>query len=260
MYRTFRKCRPVLYIFLIFSVVALFNCGEKLSRVTFSVKGETPNADGSFINRCCSDKIKLNLVKIVLGDFQLSAYSPDRDPEIDPNPVPLLPPGQTEVPADELGRGGRFPGLWALDITKGITPRMLPIGQVEPIPWQGIKFRMAPAVSGVRGLSGNDPLAKLTVYAEGTAITKKGGCDFTLKLLFSLGFSRRISFKPQPGMMHRNVIEINYSKWFDDISFQNICNARHVEITEKSHPKVAEKIRNAIPYSVNFKGGAPTVN
>jgi hypothetical protein len=248
----------------LFAILALsfsaMGCSQS-AQVIFSVASVSPSADGSFTNRCCGFHITPQQIRIVMGDFQLLDQPPERDPLPLGSLPPIIMPGEADWPSEKIGQQGKFPGLWAINITKGATPHQYPVGYLTPNSWQQIQLRLAPAISGVRGLTAGDPIAGRTLLFEATAQRDPLICKFRIRVAFELGLARRLDFQPQPSFVYRNTIEIDYSKWLDDIRFDEICPQQPqdtLQITNETHPQIVEQLRTAMPISFTTKIGAAT--
>lgn len=239
----------------------LMGCGGGTSQVTFSVVSVSPGQDGSFTNRCCGFTVKPKAIFMVLGDVHMLKEAPANDPTSFASLAPLLKPEDPDPQPEEIGNNGKFPGLWAINILKGAAIHNFPTGTVEAGSWKQVQIRMSPAGSRVRGTSSAPTISGKTLLFEGTATKDKIVCNFRMNISFELGVARQVNFDIQPELVYRNTIEIDYSTWFDDVRFQNICPAdttQVLEITNSSQPQIIENIKTAIPSSISVKIGAGT--
>ncbi len=239
----------------------LLGCGGGTSQVSFSVQSVAPGQDGSFVNRCCSFTVKPKAIFLVLGDVNMLQTAPENDPTAFASLVPLLKPEDPDPQPEEIGNNGKFPGLWAINITKGAAIHSFPVGTVPAGSWKQVQLRMSPAGGRVRGTSSAPEISGKTLLFEGTATKDQLVCNFRMNVSFELGVGRKIDFEMLPELVYRHTIEIDYSTWFDDVQFQNICPTdptQVLEITNASQPQIIENLKNAIPASVSIKLGAGT--
>ena len=236
-------------------------CGRSTSQVTFTVKSVSAKEDGSFVTNCCNFTVRPKAIFIVLGDIHLLKEAPQTNPQAFDSLTPLLTPGQEEPPPDDIGKEGKYPGLWAINITKDASPHLYPTGMVDAGTWSQLQVRMAPAGSGVRGKTSNPAIDGHTLLFEGTATKDKLVCNFRMRLSFELGVGQTIQFEVLPNYIYRNTIEIDYSTWLDDVPFQTICPTdptQTLDVTNTSHSEVIGNIRNAIPKTIKLTIGAGT--
>lgn len=242
----------------IFSLLVFTGCGQPKSSVTFSVQGFAKDSsgkiskDGSFRNKCCDFRIVPSQVWVVLGDIHLQKAAPSEDPKVFSSLQPLLSPGQS-LPASMIGQAGKFPGLWAINITPGTAPFKFPAGQVEVGNWKGIQMRLAPAVSGVKGIS--DPIREKTLLIKGTAEKGKIFCGFSAKLSFEQGMARNFDFRMTRETAYNHKILINYARWLDDINFEDLCvnSKQTIQINNTSHQQLGTKIKSTLPKTIELQ-------
>ncbi len=254
------RANTLLWVVLVSGLLCA-GCGNKTSQVTFSVKSVSTKEDGSFVTNCCSFVVKPKSIFMVLGDIHLLKKTPQTNPQIFDSLAPLLTPGSPAPPPEDIGKEGKYPGLWAFNITKNASPHLYPTGTVEAGTWKQLQIRMAPAGSGVRGTSSNPAIAGNTLLFEGSATKEKLVCNFRIKVSFELGVGREINFEVLPNLIYRNTIEVDYSTWLDDVPFPSICpkkNTQSLDITNTSHPQVIQNIRKAIPNTIRVRLGAGT--
>lgn len=228
-------------------------CGGAPAQVTFQIKGAAPSKDGSFTN-ASGWTIQPTDVRVVIGDFQLKREDLDEPFKLFSS-LPSLTPNGGEVKAEDLGKNGLFPGMWAVNILYNAEPQTLPTGRTRAANWQRVQFRMSPAVSGVRGLQPQDPLIQNTVYMAGQIRKDTSVCKIRLRASLELGLAGRIQFSTRSALIHRNIIEIRYAKWLDSIQFGTLCSSttkNTIDITSSSHPQIAESIRTSMLSSVRF--------
>lgn len=236
-------------------------CGPTTSRVSFAVKSVAPGQDGSFVNRCCNFTVKPKSIFVVLGDVHMRKEAPSQSLQIFGSLAPLIAPSEPEPPAEDIGKNGQFPGLWAINITKGANPHLFPSGQVDAGTWKQVQLRMGPAGQRVRGTSSNPAISGHTLLFEGTATRDKTVCNFRIQASFELGLGRAVTMDIQPDLIYRHTIEIDYSTWLDDVAFQTLCTentTQTIDISNAQNPQVIEKIKNAIPSSIAITVGAGT--
>lgn len=232
------------------------------AQVSFEVKGKAPTIDGNFTNKH-DWSISPSEVKIVMGDLHLMRQTLDQNLKVLSSIPPLVPAG-TEVPADEIGKFGRFPGMWAINIIhNNPNPHSFPTGAVEINQWNQLQLRMSPAVTGVRGITAGDALLQNTVLFAGSIRKQQAVCNIRVRAALDLGIATRTNFTTVSTLFHRNTIEIEYARWFDDVNFGTLCDANTtatIEIDNGSQPQIIEQIKTAIPSSLNFQFSAGTAN
>ena len=248
------KFFPLWFAFPLFiSGVLLSGCAD-FSQMSFEVKAIAKPArgealeDGSFINQCCDFRITPSQIWLVAGDVQLTSEEPQQDPQLFTSLKPLLEPGQN-IASEEIGKQGRFPGLWALNLTPGSKSHFYPAGQTEAGNWKTLKLRFGPGVRGVRGLA--DAITGNTMVFKGKAEKDAIKCGFTVQLNYEQGMARRIDFSNQTQQSYKHVIQINYALWLDDVRFQDLCkNKSDIVINKDNNPTYTAKIKDAIPNSI----------
>lgn len=236
-------------------------CGKSTSQVIFMAQSTSPGQDGSFINRCCGFTVKPKSIFLVMGDMHLLREAPTQSVQVFPSLSPLLTPGDPEPQPEEIGKDGKFPTMWAINITRGASIHKYPTGFVESGTWKQLQLRISPAGSTVRGTSSVPAISGKTLLMEGSATRDQLVCNFRLSVSFELGLGLTINFPMQPNLVYRHTLEVDYSSWFDDVAFQSICPkdvTQTLEITNASQPQIIENIKNAIPKSITVKIGAGT--
>lgn len=224
------------------------------AQVTFQLKGKTPSVDGSFSNQY-GWTISPTTVRVVIGDIHLKATPPDENLQVFSSLAPLVKLGE-EVKSEDIGKDGKFPGLWAINILQNAEPLTFPTGQVAAEGWQQIQLRMSPAVSGIRGLTANDPLAQQTLVIIGQIRKDTSACNIRLKVSTELGLGIKIDFATKSTLIHRNTIEISYDKWLQDVQFDKFCSPttqNTVELDATTAPSVTQTVINSIPQSISFQ-------
>jgi hypothetical protein len=248
--------QPLLrFTFLLFFASQFIGCGSS-AQVTFLLKGITPSVDGSFSNQSGWTIIPSE-VRIVLGDLHLKRETPERDLQVFSSLPPLLTPGE-QLAADQIGSQGRFPGMWAVNILQGATPHTYPSGNVEVANWNQIQLRMSPAVSGVRGITANDPLLQHTIFLAGQIRRDTASCNIRIRAPVEIGLAKRIEWTTKATLSYKNPIDVNYNEWLNDVQFGQLCTPTTkdtIDIDNQTQPAIIESIRSAITTSIDIKFG-----
>ncbi len=244
-----------LFFFVFFGVfTSFFSCAGHSIDVLFQVEGvalksdETPSPDGTFIVR--DFRIEPTNVQVVLGDVHLLTEEPPQDTKIYSSLPPLLAPGELIDPED-IGKKGRFPGLWAVDITPGQQPLSFAPGKMLSGQQKEIQLRFAPAVQGVLGIK-SESIRGYTLLFDANAQKDQKRCILNIRLSFEAGLGQRISFTVEDGKKYKNTILINYANWLKDLDLDNLCTQAQVKIDSSSHQHSATLIREAFLHSFKF--------
>jgi len=214
----------------------------------FEVVSSQSSQDGAFVVR--DFRIEPSNIQIVLGDIHLMTQDPPQDLKIYSSLAPLVAPNELVEPKD-IGKDGRFPGLWAVDLTPGQGVHSFAPGTMFSGIQKEIRLRFAPAVTGVLGIK-SEKLRGYTLLFDAHAQRDQTRCSLEVRLAFEGGIGQRISFLLEDGKKYKNTIQINYASWFKDIDFNALCSKSAVKINKNENQQSASFIRNAILHSIKF--------
>jgi hypothetical protein len=246
-----RALPSIFFLFLLFTMLTT-GCGTP-GKVAFELKGVSSEPDGAFTNGN-GFRVVPSRIQLVVGDWHLKLLNPDKELTEFANLAPLLKPGE-QIASDEIGKEGKFPGLWVVNLMPKAAPTLFPVGNVDMQLYQEIRWRLAPAVSGVRGLSTQDPVYQNTLAFVGSAQKGTTSCNFQLTTAFEKGLGNRISLKVTNASLTRYTIGVDYAVWFEDIDFSSVCkgSTNPVLLSNQSHPAIVDAIKKNITRSFRFQ-------
>ena len=246
-----RALPPIVLLFILLTSLTT-GCGTP-GKIAFEVKGISSETDGAFTNGN-GFRVVPTRIQLVVGDWHLQILNPSKELTEVANLAPLLKPGE-QIASDEIGKDGKFPGLWVVNLMPKAAPTLFPVGNVDMQQYQEIRWRLAPAVSGVRGLSTQDPVYQNTLAFVGSAQKGTTSCNFQLTIAFEKGLGNRISLNVTNANLTRYSIGVDYAVWFEDIDFSSVCkgSTNPVLVSNQSHHSIVDAIKKNITRSFRFQ-------